>query len=132
MFMADSGADLKLEQKTSSDNKEHHHSRREFLKRAGILAVGAKLGFDLTSNIALDVALSATEDGIKSRIPSEFEGVKIPTKNEFYKPPEEILQRAFVTYNAWRETDNNLPPITFKRPAGYLDPAYIALRIPGA
>src|SRR5260221_11857088 len=98
--MADSGADLKLEQKTNLDNKKNHITRREFLKRAGILALGAKAGVDLTSNIVVDTMLSATKDGIKSHIPSEFEGIEIPKVNKWYRAPEKILQDAFLTYNS--------------------------------
>src|SRR5260221_8666598 len=96
--MADSGVDLKLEQKSDLTKNKHHHSRREFLKRLGILALGAKLGFDLTSNVGLDTALLASEGEIKSQIPVEFNEIEIPTANEYFRLPESVLQEGFNIY----------------------------------
>src|SRR5258708_2090976 len=128
--MADSGADQKLEQKTSPVDKKGGISRRKFLKRLGILAVGAKLGFDLTSNVGLDTALLASEGEIKSQIPVEFNEIEIPTANEYFRLPESVLQEGFNIYNRWKDNDSNLPPITFRKRPNYIDASLVVAGIP--
>jgi len=108
-------------------------SRRDLLKLASVVVGTTALypfGRDL-EEAALDTSLNVVPDGMVVKIPEEFKAIEIPKKNEFYRPPNEILQQAFDTYDQWRK-GSNLPQVSFKKEENYLSMTSLLSRFPKA
>lgn len=116
-------------------NDQKRLSRRDFLKVAAVTGAGAvatvyevdrkiqNLTEFLQSLEPLEeVAFTAD---MQDEIPLVLQGVEIPKSNEYYRPPQKIVQEAFDTYNKWREQNPQLPELNWRKPDNYL--SYIKL-----
>jgi len=103
-------------------------SRRDFLRLAGlglgVLAIPPQL-----LDTGLDISLSMASRGMELQIPPEFTDIKIPERNENYRPPENIVLDALDQYEIWRRKDR-LPRAHFIKGKEYLDLVSLAEKFP--
>lgn len=110
---------------------EKRMTRRDFLLRGGFV-LGALFGLDKLGSVVIDEALKSTTGDMKTLVPQEFLYTELPTKNEYYRPPEEILRDAFYQYSVRRGQDHALPPLFFQKGENYLDLVSLGEKLPRA
>ncbi len=99
-------------------------TRRDFIKLAGI-GLAALFGPDL----AYDTALQTVTEGMEFKIPPEFEGKKIPERNENFRSPDGILLEAIDIYDEFRRKERLPRTFTTQGPE-YLSLKTIAEKFP--